>query len=442
MSEIEESQSRTAGSDSGAEVRHNPSVIDGGWGWLVVLGGFATFILWSGLLKGLGVLLSSVTTDLTQNTGLTGEMIAILAGIRSLGGPFAGPIGDKFGYRLVVMTTSFSAALGIIFAAFTHTTMQFLICLAVISGVSFSAPTILTKAMIGRYFHHRFALAIGLASAGDSLSMVLIAPMMQVLLDTYGWRGALLIQGGLCLHLIAVGALLRDPPMSEETQLGYTSIPNEDKIVESSEQTDQTPASSKSFLKTFNFSVLTKLVFWVICLVMTGTYLISILWYLYFVPHAEAKGFTPGQAVTFVAVAGVGQIVTKIAMGKLIDKEMISSRVGLVLCITTCSLTLVIDPLLHTFWPMMIVTTIFGSSFGMVFCLVDVFAKEIAGNDGLASALGFIDLIGGISRIFLGFAPGWIYEKSGSYDTAFVFIGGLYLTTLLPLVTEWIIDKR
>ncbi len=66
-----------------------------------------------------------------------------------------------------------------------------------------------TLSMITVYFHARYATATSLALTSIPIA-IMVAPLMtQFLLDTYGWRGALLMWGGISLNVTVCGALLR-----------------------------------------------------------------------------------------------------------------------------------------------------------------------------------------------------------------------------------------
>lgn len=72
-------------------------------------------------------------------------------------------------------------------------------------------------AMVGMYFSRRKALAYGLAMSGSGIGTFVLAPVVQLLIEYYSWRGALLILGGLVSHLCVCAALLK--PLEE--QKGY-----------------------------------------------------------------------------------------------------------------------------------------------------------------------------------------------------------------------------
>lgn len=63
--------------------------------------------------------------------------------------------------------------------------------------------------MLGLYFDKRRPLANALASAGECSLTFVLTPLFQLLIDSYSWRGALLILGGLHLNLCVCGMLLR-----------------------------------------------------------------------------------------------------------------------------------------------------------------------------------------------------------------------------------------
>lgn len=71
------------------------------------------------------------------------------------------------------------------------------------------------------YFEKYRSLATGIAVCGSGLGTFLIAPLTQVLVDEYTWRGAFLITGGLMLNCVVFGILFRPlvGPLEEEVEL-------------------------------------------------------------------------------------------------------------------------------------------------------------------------------------------------------------------------------
>lgn len=64
-------------------------------------------------------------------------------------------------------------------------------------------------------FTRRRALAVGLGFSSIGLSSFAFNPLFQLLVETYAWRGALLILGGISLNIMACGAVIRPQPRSK-----------------------------------------------------------------------------------------------------------------------------------------------------------------------------------------------------------------------------------
>ena len=84
-------------------------------------------------------------------------------------------------------------------------------------GFGFALASLPALTMIGRYFKKRRSLANGLSRSGGAATFFL-APLLQFLVDSYGWQGCLLVIAGLELHLIACAMLFRPVRLKEELE--------------------------------------------------------------------------------------------------------------------------------------------------------------------------------------------------------------------------------
>lgn len=71
-------------------------------------------------------------------------------------------------------------------------------------------------AMVGKYFNRRKALAYGISMSGSGIGIFILAPVVQLLIEQFSWRGALLILGGFVLNLCVCGALMRPITLKED----------------------------------------------------------------------------------------------------------------------------------------------------------------------------------------------------------------------------------
>lgn len=150
---------------------------------------------------------------------------------------------------------------------------------------------------LSRYFSRRRVLAVGLALTGNGASSLLLAPTLQLLLDTFGWRGALLVLGAITLHLAPCGALLRPLVLPGDP-----------------------PAPPRGPLAALGLGLFARRAFSVFALgtaLVGGGYFVP---YVHLAPHALDRGLGGYGAALVVAVAAVGDAGARLISGWLADQ--------------------------------------------------------------------------------------------------------------------------
>ena len=61
---------------------------------------------------------------------------------------------------------------------------------------------------VDKYFHKKKAIAISLASTGASLSITIFTPVAEVLLDTYGFSGGMMVFAAITLNTVVCGTVV------------------------------------------------------------------------------------------------------------------------------------------------------------------------------------------------------------------------------------------
>ncbi|XP_022104112.1 monocarboxylate transporter 11-like [Acanthaster planci] len=392
-------------------------------GWYAVLCLHVNWLLLTGLLKGLGVLLPTLQEQFTADTWVIGGLIATITGAGSFAGPLSKPLEMLFGTRIVVTVCGFLLGASIIVSSFSTSAVQMALALSLISGPCLMIASILSRAMTGRYFTTNYATVNAIATSGHSVGLIAIAPLTQVLLDTYGWRGALLLLGAMSMLLGVCGFLLRPPPPSAEGREDYLPIITSEE--EPSAYGPKSPNTQKrsrfSILKDavkaqrnrFGCTVCSRAAFWIAALLYCGYALVGGLWLIYFVAYAESKGFSGPEAVTFTTAAGIGNLVIKILVGIVVDRCWLKLRLTLLVSITNCSLALFTLPWMNSYWLMLINAIIFNGFIGVQASLSDIYTRELLGAEDLVPAFSSMGLISATIHITFGFFPD-LYSTSDS----------------------------
>lgn len=79
-----------------------------------------------------------------------------------------------------------------------------------IAGIGVGLATSAAFVALNHYFKEKRGQAVGLSMAGTALGMLILPQLVRILLEAYGFRGAVLLLAGLALHAV-VGSTLLQP---------------------------------------------------------------------------------------------------------------------------------------------------------------------------------------------------------------------------------------
>ncbi|XP_071803118.1 monocarboxylate transporter 12-like [Asterias amurensis] len=415
-------------------------------GWFAVMCLLLDWMLWVGVIKGLGFMLPTFKEQFEVQTWLIGWMVAIVVGVINFAGIFAGPLSSLIGTRAVVMMSGLMAGCSLILSSFASGLPQITFLLAFGLGPGISCANILCRVTIAQCFESNYGTANGIAQAGSPLGLIVVAPLVQLFLDIYGWRGAFLLLGGITLHLVVCGALLRQPSIKKHNQESYRPVSSS----EHGTCTEHEKPPAKNTLKEtvlavksrFGFSICFRLSFWVITTIFVSNSMVDTFWCIYYVDHVVLKGFTANDAIVLSTVAGVVKLFFKILVGVVVDKKVLKLRPAMAVLAIGCAISLITDPWMKSYGLVLVNVAIYTSFAGALNSLTDVYARELLGTELLASAFSWMELINGVLIFVGGFLPGLIHDMTGSYDVAFIIMGCLFVPSLVALLVERYRPKR
>ncbi|XP_022098550.1 monocarboxylate transporter 13-like isoform X2 [Acanthaster planci] len=449
---------------------------DGGWGWFVLLAAHSTLIFREGIAKCLGVFLPTFRDVFGTSTSLIGMISSLCVTFADFTGLISGPLCQRFGCRPVAVVGGIFASSGLIIAAFfAQTTLQLSWLLAV-AGIGLGLALTPSLVMISRYFDKRYSMANGLAYSGSGVGILTLAPLSQVLIDTYGWRGALSIIGAMCLHVTACGALLRplrgyDHGKKDEEKhaIGrrYQRIPSncDENGIDSCADTEEdtiTPGamglsepekeckrsccrsccsscweSSEGIL---GLSLFTEPPFVLLMVVQFCGRFTYMGWLIYLIPHAIEKGISPIDATFLASVAGVTNIIARASHGVLVDRKCLTATQLLAVAAILAAVSLLLDPVLNTFNTLTAASLAYGLASGIYFPISVVVVKEAVNPAKFANALGWSYGFAGVGRMLAGFVTGWLFDYFGNYDISFIVLGSIQLSAVFLLLVSCLIE--
>ncbi|XP_071841915.1 monocarboxylate transporter 13-like isoform X3 [Apostichopus japonicus] len=434
------------------------SAPDGGWGWFVILAAHSTLIFREGIAKCLGVFLQTFQTYFHTTTSLIGWVSSFCITAADLTGLVSGPLCQKFGCRPVAMVGGLFAGLGLCGASYVNDVITLCLCLT-LSGFGLGLALTPSLTMISRYFSKRYSLANGLAYSGSGVGILILAPVSQIFLDTYGWRGALLLLGGLCLNVSVCGAMLRpiykpiivensqqyeplllceEASKESATEIPLEVIPNGNEVAETVEKISIFQRINESLA----LSLFTKPSFVILMIVQFCSRFTYMGWLIYLIPHAIQRGVSPIDATLIASAAGVSNIIARACHGIVIDWKFLTALQMLTLSCILASATLLLDPLMQTYTLLLVGSLSYGLAGGIIFPVCVVRMKEVVGLDILANALGWSYGFAGIGRMLAAFLTGWLFDVFGNYNISFILLGAVQVIAVLLLCLDCCLDMR
>ncbi|XP_022102627.1 monocarboxylate transporter 12-like isoform X2 [Acanthaster planci] len=412
-------------------------------GVLATIAVFLQFFLQAMIIKTLGILLVDMREEFEAATWEMGTIFEFVECVNDFLAPIAGALGMTFGARPTVMISGIMITAGFMVASRASNVLQIALYLNIFVGIGYAFPHVLARANLAQHYDDRqFSLASGIGKTGSAFSLLVLPPLVQLCLDEYGWRGALLVVSAMAANFIVCGALMIPKSRQKEDGQEYQPLPGSRTSQKRSKQgmLAQLKATCVNITRRFDPILMRENKFWVILLFYVLGRIGKSAWIIYFVPHAVEKGFSMQTATTMATVAGLGYIMGITIASLAMFKEKVTSSVAFLLSLALFGISFIIDPWMNSVWLVSANAVLLMMGNASMWAASDVIMKEVLGAEKMANAYGWIGLFSGMCRPIAGFLPGWIFDQTGSYNLAFVIIGIIEMTALLPFIVRRRLD--
>ncbi|XP_038075989.1 monocarboxylate transporter 13-like [Patiria miniata] len=418
-------------------------------GWLVVFASFICSFVICGNLKALGVLLIPMTSDLDSELWLVGWLVVWYNVSKDCTGPIIGALSRMFSTRLMIVCGGLFSTLGFILTSVSPNVAVMSIFIVGLSGLGSAFIFFNIYVVVASYFTEKYPLAIGIAMMGMPLGLMAYGPMTQVLLDTYGWRGTVLLLGGISFHLVPCGMLGQRQSSRREQ---YQEISNTDEA-DSSDRNDTSGDRqglvsklgrggewARRFKDAVDVAVLADARF---ILLTCGRCTISFAYsslMAYMVSHGQFQGLSKLQASILPTALGIGIVAGRMVAPCL---QQLGTKPPAVLwaCIGSALMgALFVEAFIRPFVGQLAVMVVIGIGVGMASQATDVMVWSISSfpRDGrLVSRMGWLGVFKSIAGLVGGLISGWIYEWTGSFIIAYCVCGGITLLSIPFFVVWW-----
>ncbi|XP_004594972.2 LOW QUALITY PROTEIN: monocarboxylate transporter 11 [Ochotona princeps] len=384
---------------------------DGGWGWVVAAAAFLVNGLSYGILRSLGLALPDLAEHFDRSAQDTAWVSALALAVQQAASPVGSALSTRWGSRPVVMVGGVLTSLGFVFSAFAGSLLHLYLGLGLLAGCGWALAFAPALGTLSRYFSSRRVLAVGLALTGNGASSLLLAPALQLLLDTFGWRGALLLLGAVTLHLTPCGALLR--PLA---------LPGD------------SASPPRGPVAALGLGLFTRRAFSVFALgtaVIGAGYFVP---YVHLAPHALDRGLSGYGAALVVAVAAVADAGARLACGWLADQGWVPLPRLLILFGTLTGLAVLAVGLVpgvrsEEGWggPLLAAAGAYGLTAGSYAPLVFGVLPGLVGLGGVVQATGLVMMLMSLGGLLGPPLSGFLRDQTGNFTASFLVCSSFIL---------------
>jgi MFS family permease len=335
---------------------------------------------------------------------------------------FAGRAADRMPIRWLVLTGGLFYAAGLALSAYAQALWQIglIFSVTIVMGLLL-AGSITAQTITARWFDRNVGTALGIVSTGSSIGGLLLPMLIVFLQSSVGWREANLWLAGLVIVIIAPACLLLfDKPQTDDSQMATDPAGAATSDVDVDVDVEMPNHPEWTFR-----SVISSWSFWSMALCFTAISTIFTTIQQNLAPLALDNSIDALAVSTVVAVMAFVMIAAKLLFGFLADRIDIR-----VLFLAACSALAMVLLLLSlsdiTYFVLLIIAALAGVAVASSMPLSAAIIRRDFGPQSFGRVKGLMYTVLASGAIGPWIA-GTIYDRTGSYDAAWLVLGLLLI---------------
>jgi sugar phosphate permease len=415
------------------------------YGWFILAGALVSLGLTYSVMYSFTVFYVALLEEFGWGRGEAAGVYSVFTMISGVGALAAGALSDRFGPGRIIAAGGALLALGLLLCSQITSLWQFYLAYGVLAGLGVSvAGWTACVTMVNRWFSTRLGLALGIASAGIGVGIMLIVPLVQILITSIGWRAAYSSLAGIVfIGLLPLGLIvIRGRPEDLGQQIDGVSTAAVRKSTARSSVRRRMEIVNPAWATrdwTVRLAVKTPQCWLLVSVKILGGIATQMI-FVHQVIYLADNGYDRVLAASIVGLIGFLSVGGKIFWGWSADTigRELTYTFGCAAMVVAIGL-LVLAPMMPSPAMLYLYAFVFAMGYAVSAPLWPIVTSDLFAGRSFGSIYGFINLFSGFGNALGAWLGGYVYDVTGSYAIAFgVAVAG----KLASAVALWLVAPR
>ncbi len=413
------------------------------YGWVIIGVSFLTLFFSLGTRFSFGVFYVAILKDYGWGRGETAGAFSLGLVIHAFFAVVTGNLIDRFGPRTLFPLGAAFLAVGFAAASRITAIWHLYLLLGVVMSVGVNTLAFAPHmSLIPRWFIKKRGLACGLVVSGIGLGTMVMAPLIQFMIDTVGWRFAFLILAGIVIGAVVPMTALfqrRSPEDVGQFPDGIVLHSGGTYALQSEEFPKDTRSSHLSKQWTLGTAICTKAFWWMAVLNSSVGFSTNML-VVHQAAHVVDAGYSPNLAALLVGLVGLFRSAGGVLGGFISDR--VGREIGYTLGGGSAFMGIVFFLLVRDTsspWMLYAFVILFGLGHGSIGPIQAAAVGDLFPGNSLGIIMGTFSIGWGLGGALGAFLGGYFYDHAGSYILPFLLV---LININLGLLGIWMAAPR
>jgi MFS family permease len=405
----------------------NPSELKERWG--IVAAGAVLLAVTSGVWYSPSVFFVALLQEFKREYAITAGIYSLFIAVYGLSGVVVGGLADRFGPRRLILVGGLLAPLGLAGNSLAPGIGSMYLTQGILAAAGLAAMGYVpVSVLLTQGFQRRRGLALGIASAGTGIGILVIIPLMQFLIDHIGWRLAYVAFAAICFAAVVPVALfaIPRPRMSPSSELEKAGGPGR-------------PAGPSKQDWTVTLALCSR-EFWLVSLAFTFLNIPVQLVLTHHVAHLVEAGQSKAFVAGLVGLMGLVSILAKVTWGFLSDRWWLEIvYLAGVSCLIAAFVVLLLIGPATAGWVLFLYAVIMAFGYAVSPAMTPILSGRFFAGPHFGMIFGAVNILyhfGGATGVWLA---GYVHDITGTYRAAFL---GAILSAAATIGCVWLAAPR